>query len=115
MDLISKIAIKMNYNQVGVDEFDNKYYEAKKPTNNRKKRCVIYRGMAEPSKVPAGWHGWLHYTSDDLPNNLHKHHWQKIHLPNLTGTKFAHFPAGSKKTNKERLKVSSDYQSWQPK
>jgi NADH:ubiquinone oxidoreductase subunit len=114
MDLISRIAIKMFCKQVGIDEFGNKYYEAKKSQNNRKKRCVIYRGIAEPSKVPAGWHSWIHYTSDELPNNLTKYNWQKIHLPNLTGTKFAHFPLGSKVSGAKRSKVSSDYQAWKP-
>ncbi|MCE3254825.1 MAG: dehydrogenase [Rickettsiaceae bacterium] len=114
MDLISKIAIKISCNQVGIDEFGNKYFEAKNPTNGRKKRCVIYKGMAEPSKVPPEWHGWLHYTSDEIPKITHRNSWQKTHLPNLTGTKFAYFPSGSKYGKDNRNKVSSDYQPWQP-
>lgn len=111
MDLISKIAIKLTCNKVGVDEFGNQYFEAKKARYGKKKRCVIYRGSAEPSKIPANWHLWIHYTSNELPNNSHRHSWQKIHLPNLTGTKFAHKPTNEKG---ERQTVSSDYQAWQP-
>ncbi|MES2676864.1 MAG: NADH-ubiquinone oxidoreductase subunit NDUFA12 family protein [Pseudomonadota bacterium] len=114
MDLISKIAIKISCNQVGVDEFGNQYFEAKKARNNHKKRSVIYNGIAEPSKIPAHWHGWLHYTSDNIPQKVQKYSWEKIHLPNLTGTKFAHFPLGSKISGGKRSKVSSDYQPWQP-
>jgi NADH:ubiquinone oxidoreductase subunit len=107
MDLVSKIFIKFSCHKVGVDEFGNQYFEAKKAINGVKKRCVIYKGLAEPSKVPAEWHGWLHYTTNDLPGNYQKkYYWQKIHLPNLTGTKFAYFP--------KKHRVSSEYQPWQP-
>ncbi len=68
--------------------------------------------MAEPSKVPAEWHGWLHYTNSNPPVkiNTQKFSWQKIHLPNLTGTKNAYSPKNSlaKKTN-------SSYEAWDPK
>jgi len=121
MDLISKIAIKISGTKVGTDEFGNQYFEAKKSRgeakNSKKRRYIIYNGIAEPSKVPANWHGWLHYTSDDLPDNVHNYSWQKIHLPNLTGTKFAYFPSDIKSVEDStvnRRKVSSDYQSWQP-
>ncbi len=114
MDLISRIAIKISCNKVGVDEFGNQYFEAKKARIGYKRRFVIYKGSSEPSKIPAEWHGWMHYTRDDLPQNNHKLSWQKIHLPNLTGTKFAHFPLGSQISGGKRSKVSSDYQPWQP-
>jgi len=58
--------------------------------------------------VPAIWHGWLHYTNDDLPDNAHNHLWQKIHLPNLTGTKFAYSPSNSNSKNNPKC------HSWQP-
>ncbi len=118
MDLISKIAIKISCTKVGSDEFGNQYFEAKKTRHFKKRRYIIYNGIAEPSKVPAHWHGWLHYTSDDLPKNTHKHSWQKIHLPNLTGTRFAYFPSESQSIKEfsitSRHKAGSDYQSWQP-
>jgi len=114
MDLISKITIKTFCNQVGFDEFGNQYFESKKTLRGNKKRFVIYKGSAEPSKVPPHWHGWLHYTHNDLPKNIHKYSWQKTHLPNLTGTKFAHLPLGIALSNGKQSGVISNYQSWKP-
>ncbi|MFT6332021.1 MAG: NADH:ubiquinone oxidoreductase subunit [Lentimonas sp.] len=111
MDLISKIAIKLTCSAVGTDEFGNQYFESNKIRNGVKKRSVIYKGISEPSKIPAPWHLWMHYTSNNLPDSSHRHSWQKIHLPNLTGTKFAHKPTDSKG---KRQAVSSDYQPWKP-
>jgi NADH:ubiquinone oxidoreductase subunit len=110
MDLISKILIKLTSKEIGIDEFGNKYFEAKKTKNGQKKRFVIYNGTAEPSKIPSEWHGWMHYNGN-IPKITQKHHWQKIHLPNLTGTKFAHKP---KAKQKQQDKTSSNYQAWQP-
>ena len=116
MDLISKIAIRLTSNYVGEDEFGNKYYEGKNSVLGRKRRFVIYKGSAEPSKIPAEWHGWMHRNTDVAPVNIntHKHAWQKTHLPNLTGTKYSYFPSGSLKSTGQRVKVSSDYQAWSP-
>ena len=53
---------------VGADDTGNKYYEERKASlEGRKRRYVIYNGYAEPSKVPAEWHGWLHHTFDKPP------------------------------------------------
>jgi len=118
MNLINKIIINFTCNQVGVDEFGNKYFEKKSLTNNearigKKKRFVIYRGDVEASKIPSNWHRWLHYTCDEKPVNVNtkKHSWQKIHLPNLTGTLYKHSP---KNEQNQRKKVGADYQSWNP-
>ena len=49
---------------VGKDDVGNKYYEERKVSlEGRKRRYVIYNGYAEPTKVPADWHGWLHHTA----------------------------------------------------
>jgi len=103
MRFITDFLIKLSASKVGEDEFGNQYFLHKK----NKKRFVVYNGIAEPSKVPMEWHGWLHYTTDRTPieTGTHKHSWQKIHLPNLTGTKNAHQP--KKTTNQE-------YQAWKP-
>ncbi len=96
-----------NLKKIGNDEFGNQYFIDK---NN--KRFVKYNGIAEPTKVPAEWHGWLHYNQDESPqiNNIHKKFsWQKIHLPNLTGTKLAYCP-----NNPLTKKTNSYYESWQP-
>ena len=110
MDIINKILIKVFCTKIGSDEFGNQYFESKK-----NKRYIIYNGISEPSKIPAKWHRWIHYTTNNPPNNTKTHLWQKIHLPNLTGTNFAYSPLDNKiKKDKVRKKVSSDYQSWKP-
>lgn len=99
--------------KVGVDDFGNTYYESKSFTNNKpKKRWVIYKNIAEPSKVPASWHGWLHYSFDNILENSHK--WQIPHIPNLTGTKYAWLHENDiLSSNKKEQNLY--YQSWKPK
>ena len=49
-------------NLVGQDEFGNRYYEARDNKDSyadRKRRWVIYRGYAEPTKIPPDWPGGL--------------------------------------------------------
>jgi NADH:ubiquinone oxidoreductase subunit len=108
MNFINNFFIKISCQKIGDDEFGNQYFQHKK----NQKRFIIYNGIAEASKIPSQWHGWMHYNSDIVPNqvNAHKFAWQKIHLPNLTGTKNAYSPKNSttKKTN-------STYEAWQPK
>lgn len=100
---------------VGQDAFGNRYFESKRACKGeRKRRWVIYNGVVEPSKVPAAWHGWLHYTLD-APLGEGKHYgWQKPHLPNLTGTVARHLPAGHPSKGGGRAKSSADYQPWKP-
>ncbi len=46
---------------VGEDQFGQRYYEAKTIRDgdaNRRRRWVIYKGYAEPSKMPAERPGW---------------------------------------------------------
>ncbi len=106
MNFINKLIIRLFCQKVGVDEFGNEYF-----LNSKNKRFVAYKGIAEASKVPAEWHGWLHYSTNVAPVKIktHKFAWQKIHLPNLTGTKNAHDPSKSKVKN-----TSQGYESWQP-
>jgi NADH:ubiquinone oxidoreductase subunit len=102
---------------VGTDSFGNRYYTEKKPAKKgRTKRWVIYHGMAEPSKVPAEWHGWLHYTLDAplaLRNGV-QYRWKKPHLPNLTGTVGAYVPPGHLLKGGHRDPATADYQAWKP-
>ena len=102
---------------VGEDSFGNRYFTEKSPPGNRRaKRWVVYNGMAEPSKVPAEWHGWLHGTIDFPPtqSSTHRHAWEKPHLPNLTGTKAAYLPPGHLSKGAKRAKSSADYTAWNP-
>jgi len=101
---------------VGEDEFGNRYYTEKKSSKNKRKRWVLYRGSAEPSKVPAEWHGWLHYTQDTPPTqrNIKHYKWEKQHLPNLTGTKNAYVPPGHLLRGAHRDPTTADYEAWKP-
>lgn len=105
---------------VGTDAFGNRYYTRKGSgvADKRKKtrRWVLYNGLAEPSKVPAEWHGWLHYTFDTPPGErpTAKYSWQKPHLPNLTGTKGAYVPPGHLLRGAHRAPTTSDYEAWKP-
>lgn len=95
---------------VGEDTQGNKYFEGKKIVRYGKpRRWVIYKGRAEASKVPADWHGWLHYTISEPPKFRQPYPWEKEHLPNLTGTSYAHQPKGLK-----GLVAEKDYEAWVP-
>ena len=58
---------------VGKDTQGNKYYEDKRKMRYGKpRRWLIYKGFAEASKIPSQWHGWLHFTTAELPQtDLH--------------------------------------------
>ncbi len=117
MKVISTLLIKMSAKKVGEDEFGNSYYEKKAAKNARRpKRFVIYSGSVEATKVPADWHGWLHYTEDTPPpvGGYNKAEWQSEHLPNLTGTKHAHRPKGHVLSGGKRAASTGDYEAWTP-
>jgi NADH:ubiquinone oxidoreductase subunit len=102
---------------VGRDEFSNRYYEERRnpKAGTRRRRWVMYNGMAEPSKVPAHWHGWLHHTHDrPAIESARRFGWQKEHLPNLTGTVTRHLPSGHTAKGGKRAANSADYQPWKP-
>ena len=96
--------------KVGEDEQGNIFYQ----TRDGKRRWVIYNGETEASRVSPDWHGWLHHTYVEPPNQtplVHKP-WEKPHEENLTGTALAYAPAGS-----IRRAVPSkrhDYEAWSP-
>lgn len=99
---------------IGTDEFGNKYYtERKGPAGRKPRRWVLYDGRAEASKVPAEWHAWLHYMSDEPLPQL-KRAWKKPHAANLTGTSAAYLPQGHELRGGQRAKATGDYQAWQP-
>ena len=101
---------------VGKDQFGNVYYTEKKPRGGaRPKRWVMYNGLAEASKVPAEWHGWLHYTHENPPSSHVMHHaWEKPHTPNLTGTPGAYVPPGHLLKGGKRAPATADYEAWKP-
>jgi NADH:ubiquinone oxidoreductase subunit len=102
---------------VGEDEQGNRYFEEKKASlEGRPRRYVIYKGYAEPSRVPADWHGWLHHTFEKPPTEepFRLKAWEKPHRPNLTGTIHAYRPSGSLASGGERAKATGDYEAWRP-
>lgn len=102
---------------VGRDAEGNTYYEQRRPAKGaRSRRWVIYNGVAEPSRVPPEWHGWLHYTFDAPLESQSQFHqaWQKPHQPNLTATDQAYHPPGSQVAGGVRDRATGDYQAWKP-
>jgi NADH:ubiquinone oxidoreductase subunit len=109
--------IKRRSGYVGTDEYGNRYFRDRKPsTEGRHRRYVMYKGLAEPSKVPADWHGWLHYTVDQPPTHmpLERREWETDHTPNMTGTPYAVKPKGSLSEGGKRQKSDGDYEAWTP-
>lgn len=111
MSFVNSLWVKFFCKQVGVDQFGNKYFVGNsKNYLGRNKRYVLYNGIDDGSKVPSGWHAWLHYLSDELPSEKKQevYEWQINHIQNLTGTKMAYDPSKSK-----YIKLES-YSSWKP-
>lgn len=102
---------------VGKDIFGNRYFrERNAPKKGREKRWVLYKGIAEPSKVPPEWHGWLHYTMDAPPSTraVHHHAWEKPPLPNLSGTPGAYLPPGHLAKGGKHAPTIAEYEAWKP-
>jgi NADH:ubiquinone oxidoreductase subunit len=115
----ARFTIAKSSRLVGTDEFGNKYFEAitnKGSYDARKRRYVIYKGYAEPSKIPPDWHGWMHYTFDEPPTvaPLKRQVWELDHVPNLTGTIYAWRPPGSISQGGQRPQATGDYEAWKP-
>jgi NADH:ubiquinone oxidoreductase subunit len=98
---------------VGTDQFGNRYYQ----TKDGKRRWVIYNGTVEASRISPDWHGWLHHTFKEPPTvtPLRTQPWEKIHIPNQTGTDNALRPQGSLARSGERPPATGDYEAWTPK
>ncbi|MEZ5841700.1 MAG: NADH:ubiquinone oxidoreductase subunit NDUFA12 [Hyphomicrobiales bacterium] len=101
---------------VGSDEFGNKYYRNPNVPPLGERRWVIYNGIAEASKIPAGWHGWMHHRTDTPPtrDGYQPRAWEKPHQPNMTGTAMAHRPKGSILTADHATPASGNYTPWAP-
>lgn len=104
--------------RVGEDEFGNVYYRQRSGVGplGVPARWVVYKDLAEPSKVPPDWHGWLHHTVDVPPTeqNYIAKPWQKPHQMNLTGTSGAYRPAGSILKSGAHKPTTATYQAWKP-
>ena len=112
---------RKNARLVGTDEQGNRYFEEKEPSlpgsdGKRRRRWVLYHGVAEASRIPADWHGWLHHTFEEAPTvaPLTRRDWEKDHLPNMTGTPLAYHPKGSLSRADGPADVNDDYEAWDP-
>lgn len=96
--------------KVGVDLFGNTYYQQPRK-GARPRRWVVFKGLAEGSKIPPQWHGWMHHIFDTLPQDQYgaPYDWQKIHQPNLSGTTLAYVPHG----DRDATPLTS-YEPWKP-
>jgi NADH:ubiquinone oxidoreductase subunit len=105
-----------NMSRVGEDATGNVYYEGGKDSEGRTRRWVQYVGEADATKIPPGWHGWMHHRVAVPPSQelYTAKEWQLPHQPNLTGTPAAYKPAGAIGTGTERPRVTGDYDAWTP-
>lgn len=90
---------------IGKDPYGNTYYESRNiftGVPKKLKRWVIYKGMAEGSKVPPEWHGWLHFYGE-APRTGQK---KGPYVPNMTGAILNKPPQKSEK--------SPHYIPWKP-
>ncbi len=103
---------------IGNDAYGNRYYIQKSGIGplGVPRRWVIYQDLADASKVPPEWHGWLHHTVDTPPTSetYVAKPWQKAHVMNMTGTPAAWRPKGSILNANERPKATGDYKPWRP-
>lgn len=106
---------------VGQDQFGNRYYQErgrpdrKGPHWDRRKRWVIYAGLAEASTVPPAWNAWLQHNASEAPKaEAPRYAWEKSYVPNLTGTTAAYRPSGSLLQGGERPPATGDYEAWRP-
>ncbi|MBN2751354.1 MAG: NADH:ubiquinone oxidoreductase subunit NDUFA12 [Rhodospirillaceae bacterium] len=114
MDLGTRLYTWLHGEFVGADSFGNRYFRARKTLRGqRERRWAMFNGKPEASKIPAEWHAWLHHTTD-APLEGVRYTWQKPHRPNLTGTKYASFPAGHARRGGRRNKATGDYEPWRP-
>lgn len=106
---------------VGEDEFGNRYFRTRggkvDPTLGFQRRWVIYNGLAEATKIPAGWHGWIHHKDVPAPSETSytARSWEKPFKPNMTGTPAAYRPKGSiLQEDPHRPAATGDYDAWTP-
>ena len=103
---------------VGKDKFGNKYFCNKSNSSDiMLKRWVIFSKEVEASRIPPEWHAWLHKTITEPPLDYsHKYHWQKKHVPNMTGTSKKYLPSSHplSLSNNKNKKIQHDYEKWNP-
>lgn len=97
--------------RVGEDAEGNIYYRSAED-----RRWVIYNGKAEASRIPAGWHGWMHHRTDVAPSDetYAAREWELPHVQNMTGTSQAYRPKGALSSQEKKPEPTGDYEAWSP-
>ncbi len=119
MTIGTRLFTYFNGRLVGSDPAGNRYFEDKRATqgtrlDGKRRRWVMYAGVAEPTLVPPEWHAWLHYTVDEPIPLQERRVWQLPHAPNLTGTAASYRPAGHDYRGGRRPAATGDYEPWTP-
>ena len=106
--------------KVGSDSFGNVYYRSRggaiDPALGHERRWVIYNGEADASRVPPGWHGWLHHRVATPPSeeSYAPREWEIAHEGNPTGSARAYRPKGSLLGAPAAQKAEGGYEPWRP-
>ena len=97
---------------VGQDEQGNRYYR----TADDSHRWVIYDGYAEASRIPPGWHAWIHRRTDTPPTDdgYEPKALEKPWRPNPTGSTEAEFPPGSLYLRRPAHLARPAWRGWRP-
>ena len=115
----NRIYTRLRGKHVGTDEEGNRYYVQSRGVGplGKPRRWVIYKDGAEASKISPDWHGWMHFTVDQVPTVVayQARSWQKPHRSNMTGTADAYRPSGSILASGKHAPTASDYEPWRPK
>lgn len=113
--LTTNLFTRRHGSRIGSDSLGNIYYQGSKDVRGNPRRWVIYAGSNDASRVPPEWHGWLHGTIDEIPDELPAPRaWQAPAKPNLTGTVEAYRPAGALEAGGKRAAATGDYEAWSP-
>ena len=109
MELVNYITSRLFGEEVGCDEFGNRFYKSNKLARflRKEKRWVYYTGLVEATKVGVDWFLWLHHRTNELPSKK-QFAWIKPRKLNLTGSKFAFSP------REDGEPYTKTYESWQP-
>lgn len=110
------IKTKLHGQLVGSDELGNSYYRSKHSERffGKEGRWVLYKGVAEASKISSYWFSWLHYQTDEVASAITCKSWEKSRNPNMTGEPGAYYPPGSPLALNKRDNTVGDYERWQP-
>lgn len=107
------ISVWLFAKKVGEDDYGNRYYLSKCLNAEKKqKRIILYKGIAEPTKIPPLWHSWIHYKTDTIPKNVNNYQWQHKRVANMTGSSLAYMPDGHINKGNKRDRTINDYQPW---